>query len=141
MHCIAGKKTLRPQNLDLIVNCKLRNWVFEGYIVLSRCQGYLVLSRPACCVLPVDRRRTRSNYDTVVSPSERRVGGVEVKTNFLVSCYRLGRWAWAVENGPWSLGGLISLNGDGRWAGATYVGLPGCRGRMIFLLGSSTVKI
>ena len=53
---------------------------------------------------------TRFCVDRVVA-SERRVGGIEVKTfGLLVSCYRLGRWAWAVENGPWSLGGLISLN-------------------------------
>ena len=96
----------------------------------------------AACCLSIAAALGQIAMGVVASPSERRVGGVEVKTfGLLVSCYRLGRWAWAVENGPWSLGGLISLNGDGRWAGATYVGLPGCRGRMIFLLGSSTVKI
>ena len=38
-NCIAGKKikTLRPQNLDLIVNCKLHKWIFVVWGTLSRC--------------------------------------------------------------------------------------------------------
>ena len=35
--CIARKKTLRPQNSDLIVNCKLHNWLFVVWGTLSRC--------------------------------------------------------------------------------------------------------
>jgi len=65
----------------------------------------------AACCLSIAAALGQIAMGVVASPSERRVGGVEVKTfGLLVSCYRLGRWAWAVENGPWSLGGLISLN-------------------------------
>ena len=66
------------------------------------------LDLPAACCLSIAAALGQIAMGAVAS--ERRVGGVEVKTDFLVSCYRLGRWAWAVENGPWSLGGLISLN-------------------------------
>ena len=69
------------------------------------------LDLPAACCLLITTALGQIAMGAVASPSERRVGGVEVKTfGLLVSYYRLRRWSWVVENGPWSLGGLISLN-------------------------------